>query len=66
MVSILLVYTLRMPRDRNGCNLLAEIKNGGLVMIAIFGFAMQEFVSKTGVIDETPLFFFALDETFRM
>ena len=26
-------------------------------MIAIFGFALQEFVSKMGVVDETPLFF---------
>ncbi len=66
MVSILLVYTLRIPRDRNGCNLLAEIKKGRLAMISIFGFAMKEFVSKTGVIDETPLFFFALDDTFKM
>lgn len=36
---------------------LKEIKNGRLAMIAIFGFAIQEFVSKIGVIDETPLFF---------
>jgi len=42
---------------------LAEIKNGRLAMIAIFGFAIQEFVSKQGVIDETPLFFFPLLET---
>ncbi|KAL3767071.1 hypothetical protein ACHAW5_005631 [Stephanodiscus triporus] len=33
---------------------LAEIKNGRLAMIAIFGFAIQEFVSKQGVINETP------------
>jgi len=36
---------------------LKEIKNGRLAMIAIFGFAIQEFVSKLGVIDETPIFF---------
>lgn len=36
---------------------LAEIKNGRLAMIAITAFAFQEFVSKTGVIDETPIFF---------
>lgn len=42
---------------------LAEIKNGRLAMIAIFGFAIQEFVSKQGVIDETPLFFFPIVET---
>ena len=42
---------------------LAEIKNGRLAMIAIFGFALQEFVTKQGVIDETPLFFFPIMET---
>jgi hypothetical protein len=36
---------------------LAELKNGRLAMIAITAFAVQEFVSKIGVIDETPLFF---------
>ena len=42
---------------------LAEIKNGRLAMIAVFGFAIQEFVSKQGVIDETPLFFFPIVQT---
>jgi len=32
---------------------LAEIKNGRLAMIAIVGFAIQEFVLKIGVVDET-------------
>lgn len=36
---------------------LKEIKNGRLAMIAITAFAFQEFVSKIGVIDETPFFF---------
>jgi len=36
---------------------LAEIKHGRLSMIAVVGFALQEFVSKVGVVDETPLFF---------
>lgn len=36
---------------------LSEIKNGRLAMIAITAFAFQEFVSQTGVVDETPLFF---------
>ena len=42
---------------------LAEIKNGRLAMIAVFAFAIQEFVTKQGVVDETPLFFFPLVET---
>jgi len=36
---------------------LKEIKNGRLAMIAITAFAFQEFVSKVGVVDETPIFF---------
>merc|ERR1719446_816582 len=46
------------PKDEEGQKWmqLAEIKNGRLAMIAIFGFAIQEFVSNTGVIDETPFF----------
>lgn len=44
----------------------AEIKNGRLAMIAIFGFAIQEFVSKVGVVDETPFFFFPVMQTFKM
>ena len=48
-----------MPKDEAGQERmqLAELKNGRLAMIAITAFAVQEFVSKTGVIDETPLFF---------
>jgi len=36
---------------------LAEIKHGRLAMIAVTAFAYQEYVSKLGVIDETPFFF---------
>ena len=36
---------------------LAEIKHGRLAMIAITAFSVQEFVSKVGVVDETPWFF---------
>jgi Chlorophyll A-B binding protein len=36
---------------------LKELKNGRLAMIAITAFAIQEFVSTLGVVDETPLFF---------
>jgi hypothetical protein len=47
------------PKDKEGQEWakLSEIKNGRLAMIAITAFAVQEFVSKTGVIDETPFFF---------
>jgi hypothetical protein len=45
---------------------LAEIKNGRLAMIAIFAFAIQEFVSKQGVVDETPIFFYPLAQTMKM
>jgi hypothetical protein len=36
---------------------LAEIKNGRLAMIAITGFAFQEFVQQYAVVDQTPLLF---------
>jgi hypothetical protein len=47
------------PKDEAGQKRmqLAELKNGRLAMIAIFGFAIQEFVSKLGVVNETPIFF---------
>lgn len=47
------------PKDKEGQNRmqLAEIKNGRLAMIAIFAFAVQEFVTKMGVVDQTPIFF---------
>lgn len=35
----------------------AEIKNGRLAMLAITGFALQEFVTHISVIDQTPIFF---------
>lgn len=47
------------PRDEEGKKRmqLAEIKHGRLSMLAVTGFAVQEYVSKVGVIDETPMFF---------
>jgi len=42
-----------------------EIKHGRLAMIAIVAFAVQEFVTKVGVVDETPFFFKPLSETVR-
>ena len=47
------------PKDEEGQKRmqLAEIKHGRLSMIAVTGFAVQEYVSKVGVVDETPMFF---------
>lgn len=44
------------PKDAEGQQRmqLAEIKNGRLAMIAITAFAVQEFVTHTGVVDATP------------
>jgi Chlorophyll A-B binding protein len=41
---------------------VAEIKNGRLAMMAIVGFAVQEFVTKIGVVNQTPIFFHPLNE----
>lgn len=47
------------PKDAEGQRRLQtnEVKNGRLAMIAITAFAFQEFVSKLGVVEETPFFF---------
>lgn len=47
------------PKDAEGQKWMqtAELKNGRLAMIAITAFAFQEFVTKLGVVDETPIFF---------
>lgn len=37
--------------------LAKELRNGRLAMIAITAFAAQEFVTNTGVVDQTPVFF---------
>lgn len=41
----------------------AEIKNGRLAMLAITGFAFQEFATHVAVIDQTPFFFQPIWET---
>ena len=50
------------PADEEGRQRmqLAEIKHGRLSMLAVTGFAFQEFVSKVGVVNETPSFFHPL------
>lgn len=47
------------PKDKKGQMRMQtnEIKNGRIAMIAITAFAVQEVVSSSGVIDETPFFF---------
>ena len=34
-----------------------ELNNGRLAMLAILGFVSQEYVTKVGVVDQTPFFF---------
>lgn len=48
-----------MPKDEDGKKWMqtAELKNGRLAMIAITAFAVQEAVTKLGVVNETPIFF---------
>ena len=38
-------------------NQLKELKNGRLAMMAITGFAVQEFVWGNPVVEQTPIFF---------
>jgi hypothetical protein len=47
------------PKDKEGQKRMqtTEIKNGRLAMIAITAFAVQEAISSSGVIQETPVFF---------
>ena len=47
------------PTDKAGRKRmeLAEIKHGRLAMVAVTGYAAQEYVTKLGVVDETPIFF---------
>jgi len=56
------------PKDEAGQKRmqLTEIKNGRLAMIAILAFAVQEFVTDLGVVDETPIFFHPIAEAFKM
>ena len=47
------------PKDEAGQRAMQarEIRNGRLAMIAITAFAAQEFVTSSGVVEETPAFF---------
>ena len=52
------------PKDADGQKKmqLAEIKHGRLSMIAITAFAVQEAVTKIGVVEETPFFFYPITQ----
>lgn len=53
------------PSDEEGRKRmqLAEIKHARVAMLGVTGFAVQEYTSKLGVIDETPFFFYPLTRT---
>ena len=44
---------------------LAEIKHGRIAMVAVVAFALQEYIGKEGVVDETPFFFFPITQTLK-
>jgi len=50
-------YAVKLAENARREMETAEIKNGRLAMLAITGFALQEFVWGTPVVDQTPLFF---------
>jgi light-harvesting complex II chlorophyll a/b binding protein 4 len=50
-------YALKLAMQARREMETAEIKNGRLAMLAITGFAFQEFIWGTPVVDQTPLFF---------
>jgi len=52
------------PKDADGQKKmqLSEIKHGRLSMIAITAFAVQEAVTKIGVVEETPFFFYPITQ----
>jgi len=50
-------YRLEWVRFNQKQMQAAELRNGRLAMLAITGFAFQEFVYKVPVVDQTPLFF---------
>ena len=46
-----------MSQEKKDAKLVSEIKNGRLAMLAITGYAFQEFLWGTPVVDQTPIFF---------
>jgi len=51
------MYKMRWEANARKQMDLAEIKNGRLAMLAITGYAFQEFLWGTPVVDQTPIFF---------
>ena len=50
-------YAYEMAEEARREMETAELKNGRLAMLAITGYAFQEFVWGTPVVDQTPIFF---------
>jgi len=51
------MYRMRWEANARKMMDTAEIKNGRLAMLAITGYAFQEFLWGTPVVDQTPIFF---------
>ena len=50
-------FAMKLAQDARLQMETAEIKNGRLAMLGITGFAFQEAVWGTPVVDQTPIFF---------
>ena len=51
------MYRMRWEANARKMMDTAEINNGRLAMLAITGYAFQEFLWGTPVVDQTPIFF---------